>query len=149
MEHIGTCIKEDTRMIQHMITEGISTVYKKETTSTEAYPSSDTGTLDYLVSTPAILMMVIDSATEMLDKLLPKGYITVGKRVELHHEHPSLIGETISLKLTVEKVDEKSVTLDLQAADSKGVVCTGKVERAVINKDKLLEIAYKRIPETI
>lgn len=136
-------------MIQHRIKEGLSAVYKKETTSTDAHPSSETGSLDYLVSTPAILMLIIDSATDMLDKLLTPGYITVGKKVELHHEHPSVIGETISLTLSVEKVDEKAITLDVKAADSKGVVCSGKIERAIINKDKLLEIAYKRVPETI
>lgn len=135
-------------MLHHQITQGLSLVYYKETTSADAYPSSGTGTLDYLVSTPAIHMLVIDSATDMLDKLLSPDYITVGKKIELNHLHPSLIGETISLSLTVEKVEERSVVLDIQAADSKGVICSGKTERAIISKDKLLEIAYQRVPET-
>lgn len=136
-------------MINHRITEGLATVYSKETTSTDAYSSSDTGTLDYLVSTPAIVTMMIDGATEMLDKLLPSDYITVGKKIDLFHEHPSIIGETITLKLVVEKLAGNTVMLDVQAADSKGVVCSGKIERAIINKDKLIEIAYKRTPEII
>lgn len=136
-------------MINHRITEGLATVYKKETTSNDAYSSSDTGTLDYLVSTPAIVTMMIDAATEMLDKLLPPDYITVGKKIDLLHEHPSIIGETISIKLVVKKLAGNTVMLDVQAADSKGVVCSGEIERAMINKDKLIEIAYKRTPEII
>ncbi len=136
-------------MINHRITEGLATVYNKQTTSNDAYSSSDTGTLDYLVSTPAIVTMMIDAATEMLDKLLPSDYITVGKKIDLFHEHPSIIGETISLKLVVEKLVGNTVMLDVRASDSKGVVCSGKIERAMIKKDKLIEIAYKRTPETM
>lgn len=136
-------------MINHRITKGLSATYTKNTTSNDARPSSNTGTLDYLVSTPSLVNMIIDASTNMLDKLLPSDYITVGKKIELHHEHPSLIGETITLKLQVNKIEGHSVILDVQAADSKGLVCTGTYERAIINKDKLLEIAYHRAPGLI
>lgn len=133
-------------MMMNQIKEGMSATYTKNTTSNDAYPSSSTGTLDYLVSTPSLVAMIIDGATNMLDKLLPADYITVGKNIELHHEHPSLVGEMITLKLKVDKIVGHSVILDVQASDSKGLVCSGKYERAVINKDKLLEIAYHRAP---
>lgn len=136
-------------MINHQITKGLTESYTKNTTSNDAHSSSNTGALDYLVSTPAIITMIIDSATNMLDKLLPSDYITVGKKVELCHEHPSLVGEMITLKLQVASIEGNSVILDVQAADSKGLVCSGKHERAIINKDKLLEIAYHRAPGLI
>lgn len=136
-------------MINHQIVKGISVTFTKNTTSNDAHASSNTGALDYLVSTPAIITMIIDAATGMLDKLLPSDYITVGKKIELQHEHPSLIGETITLKLRVDSVEGHSVLLDVQASDSKGIVCSGKHERVMINKDKLLEIAYQRSPGLI
>ena len=136
-------------MINHQIREGLSITETKKTTTDDAHSSSNTGALDYLVSTPSIVMMIIDTATHMLDKLLPSDYITVGKKIELVHEQPSIVGETISLKLTVEKIVGNSVLLDVQVADLKGIVCKGKYERAIINKEKLLEIAYMREPELI
>lgn len=135
--------------INQKITIGLSKIYTKETTTKDAYSSSNDVTLDYLVSTPSIINMIMDAATDMLDELLPPDYITVGKRIELLHEQPSLIGETITLKLEVEKKELQSVILDIQVSDSKGVVCSGKYERIIINKDKLLEIAYKRSPDLI
>jgi len=136
-------------MIKHQIKEGLSITDTRKTTTNDAHASSITGTLDYLVSTPSIVTMIIDAATHMLDKLLPSDYITVGKKIELLHEHPSIIGETISVKLTVEKITGNSVLLDVQVADLRGIVCSGKHERAIINKEKLLEIAYMRDPDFI
>ena len=136
-------------MFNHQITKGLSATYTRNTTSSDAYSSFNTGALDYLVSTPSIIKMIIDAATSMMDKLLPSDYITVGKKIELHHEYPSLIGETITLKLRVDMVDGNSVVLDVQASDSKGIVCSGKYERVIIDKNKLLEIAYQRAPGLI
>lgn len=134
-------------MIKHQIKEGLTITDTKKTTTNDAHSSSNTGTLDYLVSTPSIVIMIIDTATHMLDKLLPSDFITVGKKIELLHEHPSIIGETISVKLTVEKIVGNSVLLNVEVADLRGIVCSGKHERAIINKEKLLEIAYMRDPD--
>ena len=135
--------------INNQITKGLSKIYTKETTTKDAYSASNDATLDYLVSTPTIINMIMDASTDMLDELLPPDFITVGKRIELLHEQPSLVGETITLKLEVEKHEGQSVILDIQVSDSKGIVCSGKYERVIINKDKLLDIAYKRAPELI
>ncbi len=136
-------------MVNHQIRKGISVTYTKNTTSNDAHASSNTGALDYLVSTSSIVAMSIEAATGMLDRLLPSDYITVGKRIELHHEQPSLVGETITLEVRVDAVEGNSVFLVFQASDSKGIVCSGKYERVIINKDKLLEIAYQRSPGLI
>jgi predicted thioesterase len=133
-------------MINHNIKKGLTTTYEKTTTTSDAYTNNNTGALDYLVSTPSIMMMVIDTATEMLDILIPQEYITVGKKIELLHEHPSIVGDTITLKLTVEDVAGPLITLDIKAEDSKGVVSSGKYQRTIINKGRLLEIAYQRSP---
>ncbi|QOX62189.1 hypothetical protein FRZ06_01890 [Anoxybacterium hadale] len=133
-------------MIKHQIEKGLTYTYSKVTTTKDAYASSNAGTLDYLVSTPSILLMMIDASTEMLDRRLPSDFITVGKKIELNHEHPSLVGEVITLHLAVENVDHHSVLLRFEASDSKGSVCSGKYERAIINKTKLLDVAYQRSP---
>lgn len=136
-------------MINHRITKGITATYSKKTTTNDGYTAYNTGALDYLVSTPFIINMMIDASTGMLDKLLPQDYITVGKKIELLHEHPSLVGETITLKLEVENVEGHLITLDFRAVDSKGEVCCGKYQRTIISRSKLLEIAYQRSPELI
>ncbi|MDF2655472.1 MAG: hypothetical protein K0R19_1946 [Bacillota bacterium] len=136
-------------MIKHQIEKGLTHTYSRVTTTKDAYASSNSGTLDYLVSTPSIILMMIDASTEMLDRRLPSDFITVGKKIELNHEHPSLLGEVITLHLEVESVDHHSVLIRFEASDSKGTVCSGKYERTIINKAKLLDIAYQRSPGLI
>jgi hypothetical protein len=136
-------------MLNHNIKRGLSAVYTKMTSTADAYDSSNTGTLAYLVSTPAMILMLIDSSTDMLDQLLPPDYITVGKKLNIIHEIPSIIGDTITLKLHVEEVKLYSIILNATFYDTKGIVCIAKYERAIIEKSKLLEFAHRRLPELI
>lgn len=132
-------------MIEHKIKPGISTIYTREAGHADALPSSHSaGIMDFLVSTPAVLTMVIEATRDLLDPLLPDGYITVGKNIDLSHERPTLIGETVTLVITVKDVKGESVFLDITGHDSTGVICKGTYERSIVNKDHLIDIAYSR-----
>jgi predicted thioesterase len=100
--------------------------------------------MDFLVSTPAILSMAIKASSEMLDPLLPDGYITVGKNIDLTHERPTLIGETLTLVVTVSKIKGENIYLEIAGHDSTGVICKGIYERTIVDKNHLIDIAYRR-----
>lgn len=132
-------------MIEHKITAGLSTIYKKEVGHSDTLPSKNSSSIiDYLISTPAILTMIIHATSEMLDPLLPSGYITVGKNIELSHERPTLIGENISLVITVTKVKGESVFLDISGHDDTGIICRGTYERSIVEMNHLIDIAHRR-----
>lgn len=133
-------------MIEHGIKKGLTTTYTKKTTTNDAYAPTNEATLDYLVSTPAMMCMAIDAATEMLDGRLPQDYITVGKKIDLIHEHPSIVGDDVTLKLVVDNVEGHVISLLIEVKDSIGVICTGTYQRVIIQKAKLLEIAHQRTP---
>ncbi|MEL7654926.1 MAG: hotdog domain-containing protein [Bacillota bacterium] len=132
-------------MIEHKITAGLSTIYQKEVGHSDTLPSKNSSSIiDYLISTPAILTMIIHATSEMLDPLLPSGYITVGKNIELSHERPTLIGENISLVITVTKVKGESVFLDISGHDDTGIICRGSYERSIVDMNHLIDIAHRR-----
>lgn len=132
-------------MINHKIKEGLTSTYVKEVNAGEAIPMTGTaGILDYLVSTPTIFKMIIDASSRMLDSLLPGDYITIGKNVELCHEKPTMITESITINLVVKKIDGDRVYLEFTAHDSIGEICKGKYERVIVDKNVLMESAYKR-----
>lgn len=130
-------------MVKHKIREGLFTTYEKVTNAGDAY-ISNCSTISYLLSTPALLTMIIDASCKMLDPLLPQEYITVGKNLELSHENPTLIGEKINLKIKVVKIIDNSIYLEFEGFDSHGVFCVGKYERSIVSKEKLTQIAYQR-----
>jgi len=130
-------------MANHKIYEGLSTSYEKVTTAADSYISNST-TIDSLLSSPALLSTIIEVSCKMLDKLLPDDFITVGRNLELSHFNPTLIGEKISIKITVIKVDKQRVHLEFVGTDSFGEFCKGKYEKVIVNNNSLIESAVKR-----
>jgi len=131
-------------MIKHTIKKGLSTIYEKEVSNFDAAGSFGSGVLGFLLSTPAAITMALETAIQLLDPLLPDGYITVGKSIELQHLRPTLIGEKISLIVAVTDVIEEHVFLDIEIHDTRGLVCKGKHERFIMSSDQLIQIAYSR-----
>jgi predicted thioesterase len=134
-------------MIEHKITVGQSAIYKKEGSIRGSYINSGSNdTSNYLLSTPEVLDIIIEASTKMLDNLLPAGYITVGKYIELSHEQPTLTltGGTISTILTVTKISGNKIFLDFSCHDEIGLICKGIYERAIVEREKLMEATYRR-----
>jgi predicted thioesterase len=134
-------------MIEHKITVGLSAIHKKEGSMRGTYVNtSSNDTLNYLLSTPEVLDIIIEASTNMLDKLLPAGYITVGKYIELSHEQPTLTltGGSISTILTVIKISGNKIFLDFACHDEIGLICKGTYERVIVERGKLMESTYRR-----
>jgi predicted thioesterase len=136
-------------MINHRIKAGLSTIYKCEGCLSDALPhSGSAGILDYLISTPALMAMIIEASSKLLDPLVPEDHITVGKVIELDHQKPTVIDGNITIIITVTKVDGDRVYLDIVGHDDIGQVCQGKYERVIVNKDTLIDSAYRRAHST-
>jgi len=131
-------------IISHNITEGLSTIYSKIIDTTDAGSEHGSGALDFLLSTPAIMTMVVDASVDMLDHLLPEDFITVTKSLEMTHEKPTMIGETVTLVLTVDRLQDDRILLSFTGHDSAGVICRGTHKRVIVNRQRLIEAAYKR-----
>ncbi|MBN2287335.1 MAG: hypothetical protein JXQ26_09605 [Tissierellales bacterium] len=135
-------------MINHNIEEGMVMDYRKITNASDTSESPGSIELYYLVSTTSIINSIIDASSQMLDQLLPSDYITIGTRIELSHEKPTLVGETINLRIKVVRVENAKVFLEFEGTDPVGVFCRGKYERHIVNKGRLMESAYRRFPAT-
>jgi predicted thioesterase len=98
------------------------------------------------LSTPEVLDIIIEASAKMLDPLLPTGYITIGKYIELSHEQPTLTlaGGTISTILTVTGISGNKIFLDFSCYDEIGLICKGLYERAIVDREKLMESTYRR-----
>lgn len=130
-------------LVNHKIYEGLTMTYEKVTTAADSYISNSTS-IDNLLSSPALLSTIIEVSCKMLDKLLPEDYITVGRNLELFHYNPTLIGEKISIAITVKKVDKQRVHLEFVGSDYLGEFCKGNYEKVIVNKNTLMESAIKR-----
>ena len=133
-------------MIEHRIEVGLVNDFMKVTGPNDAAKGPGTEELYYLVSTGAVLDRVIEGSGQMLDKLLPKEYTTVGTYIEIFHEQPTLVGEPINVRARVDRVENSRIFLSIEGFDTSGRVFMGKYERHIVNKNRLMQHAYDRFP---
>lgn len=132
-------------MIEHGIKEGMSITFEKEILARETVGDYGSKTLDYLLSTPTLVAILLSASSKLLNPLVPEDCVTVGSSVELRHEKPTLLGEKVWMVVTVRQVNGDRISLDFVASDKAGVIAGGKHERFVVVGDDILDNAYKRL----
>jgi predicted thioesterase len=90
--------------------------------------------IEPLLSSSGLINLVIEAAVGLIDPLLPDGFISIGKSANITHEHPSVLGATLSLTVTIISFDGYHITLRVTASDETGVVGTGTHVRSIVNK---------------
>lgn len=98
-----------------------------------------------LLSSPGLASMMIDASSTLIDTHLPDGFMSVGKSVSVTHEHPSVIGATVDLTVTVTEFDGYHVTLEMKASDESGLIGTGSHVRSIVNKRWLQLRIHRRL----
>jgi predicted thioesterase len=115
----------------------------------EALPEDDasrhgTGRLKNVLSTPALVSMMIEAAAKYMDSKLEDEFVSVGKVSKVSHEKAALIGEAVSVKVVVSEVDGNRVVFDMEAFDEIGKIGSGEHERYVVSRNALETKAKKR-----
>lgn len=123
---------------------GESITIQKKVTESDTAINYGSGKLDNLFATPSLVALMIEASSQLLDGSLEEGFITVGKTVKVIHEKPTILGQTISLKVTIEAYESNMIKIDMEAFDEIGKIGSGYHERMVVNKSKLLERASLR-----
>jgi len=132
-------------MIEHKIKEGMSITFEKEILGRDTIGDYGSKVVDYLLSTPSLVAILISASAKLLNPLVPEDSVTVGSSVELRHEKPTLLGEKIWMVVTVREVIGDRISLDFVASDKVGVIARGKHERFVVIGEGILDAAYKRL----
>lgn len=103
-----------------------------------------TGNLDTLFATPSLVEMMMNAAIHLVDSKLPEGLITVGKMAMVTHEKTTILGETVTVEVKISQFDGSKIVFDMIAYDEIGTIGSGKHERVIVNRKKLLERAVNR-----
>ena len=123
---------------------GESITIQKKVTESDTAINYGSGKLDNLFATPSLVALMIEASTVLLDEQLEEGFITVGKSIQVNHEKPTILGQTISLKVTIKEYKANLIKIDMEAFDEIGKIGSGHHERTIVNKNRLLERASLR-----
>lgn len=99
--------------------------------------------MEQLLSSPGLSSIMIEAAVGMIDAQLPDGFISVGKSAEVVHEHPTVVGSTVSVSVRVSGFDGYHITMEMEARDELGRCGHGRHVRSIVNR-RWLELKIAR-----
>lgn len=131
-------------MILENINIGDSFTIQKKVTIEDTALNYGSGKLEKLLATPSLVALMIEGSSMLLDDKLENGLITVGKSISVSHNKPTILGGTVSVKITIDNIKGPIIYLKIKAFDEVGEIGYGEHTRVVVNKNKLLEKASNR-----
>jgi len=100
--------------------------------------------LNEFLSTSACVNTMIRMAIDMIDRFLPEGMISVGRKVEISHTAPSLLGVHVHYRIVLTGIDENHLHFTFVGWDGLGEICHGRHERVVVSREALVRKAQER-----
>lgn len=101
---------------------GGSITIQKTVTEDDIASNYGNSELDRLFATPSLVALMISASTKLIDEKLDEGLVTIGKEIHLIHEKPTLLGQTITITVTVKERHENTLKLDMVAFDEMGII---------------------------
>ena len=90
-------------------------------------------------ATPAMAALMENAAMLAVAGSLPEGSTTVGSLLQITHNRPSGLGETVEAVAVLDEVEGRKLTFTVTASDSKGIVGEGKHVRYIVDTQKFME----------
>lgn len=123
---------------------GISTSVQKVITREDTALNFGSGALNNLLATPTLAALMIEASVKLIDPLLPEGYITIGKTLEIEHENPTIEGIAVTVTAKLMEVDGSRLSLEIIAIDEVGRIGTGYHERYIVARNILMSKVDER-----
>lgn len=104
------------------------------------------GTLDVL-ATPILIARMEQAAWTAVAPHLSQAESTVGTLMNIQHLSPTPVGMSVTCKAELTQVDGRRLVFQVTAWDAKGPVGQGTHERAIIQTDRFMDKAQKKLSE--
>lgn len=95
-------------------------------------------------ATPFMIADMERACAALLDPVLGADDVSVGARIEVSHTSPSPVGSPVTATATFTGQDGALYWFDVTAEDASGRIGTGRIARAILNRDTLMTTAGAR-----
>jgi predicted thioesterase len=124
---------------------GMSKSVQKVITRDDTALNFGSGALNNLLATPTLAALMIEAAVKLIDPLLPEGYITIGKTIEIEHENPTTEGMSVTVTAKLMEINENRLSFEVIAFDELGRIGSGYHERQIVKHDILMSKVEERL----
>ena len=113
-------------------------------TTTRTVSTNDTAAvygsgLHDVLSTPAMIAFMAQTALKAVEACLAEGEGTVGPEVTIRHLKATPVGKTITCTATLQEVNGNRLLFHVEADDETGKIGEGKHERFIIDNRRFKE----------
>jgi fluoroacetyl-CoA thioesterase len=98
-----------------------------------------------VLSTPHMIGHMEGTSRNLVLPMLDAGYDTVGTEVHISHLAAAPIGERVTFRSEIIKVEERRVTFKVEARDSRDKIGEGTHERFIINVERFAQKMQKKL----
>lgn len=113
---------------------------KTETTVTDKDTADSLGSGGVKVfATPVMVSLMENAALTAVDIHLPKGYATVGTRIDVRHTSATPVGMKVYAVARLKETDGKRLIFDVEAYDEKERIGQGSHERYIVNMQRFMD----------
>lgn len=129
-----------------MLTVGISNEIYREVTQENTAAALGSGMLE-VFATPAMVAMMEETCMKSVQAELDEGCGTVGTSLTVHHVSATPVGMKIHCVSKLVEIDGRRLVFDVQAFDESGLIGQGMHERFIIENEKFLGKAGKKLEQ--
>ncbi len=95
-------------------------------------------------STPFMVALMEQAASELCDKFIPEGISSVGVALNIQHTAATMVGKEVRAVATLTAFDGRRASFDVEAYDNAGLIGKGTHERFTVKIDKFLQKVQER-----
>lgn len=96
-------------------------------------------------ATPIMIGLMENAAVETVDAYLPKGYATVGTRIDVRHMAATPIGMKVYATVQLTGVYNRRMEFKVEAYDEKEKIGEGVHERYIVSIEQFMEKAEAKL----
>lgn len=127
-----------------MVSVGIVKEKKSKVMSENTAMALGSGTLP-VYATPAMILLIEETASESVASHLQEGETTVGTLLDIKHTSASPIGVQILCRTELIEVDRAKLRFKVEVFDTKGEIGNGFHERFIVKSEKFMIKAQSKL----
>lgn len=123
---------------------GMSKTMQKKITIDDTALNFGSGKVEDLFATPRLVAFMVEVCAQLIDPIMPEGFVTVGNHISVDHDKPSLIGATVTIAVKIIGFDSGKFIFEMEAYDEFGRIGSGSHARSIVNYQSLMFKANER-----
>lgn len=101
-----------------------------------------------VLATPIMVNLMEAAALQAVERFMPAGHQTVGTRLDVKHFAATPVGLRVRAEAELVKIEGRTLTFRLRAADEREAIGEGVHERLIINVERFDERMQRKLAKS-